>query len=214
MKDVNVENVNQQRGEKSIFKGKKSSQIIRKENLEAMQRPVLLHLIHGKIKEFYSYQNEPAAILNLKRGLASLFQMQLSSGTTNEVDISGDCKVTYQAHQDQVTKIKALDSCKIERPGFTTPHQVLGVTSKATSVTTYKIEDSFVVAVLSEEIHALRLNFLQSIAGKIVSSSQSTGSPSESTCSLTASPKLRLSEASWPSSSTSGLQRKKRSSKF
>ncbi|XP_010951874.2 microsomal triglyceride transfer protein large subunit [Camelus bactrianus] len=169
IKDVNVENVNQQRGEKSIFKGKKPPQIIRKENLEALQRPVLLHLIHGKVKEFYSYQNEPIAIENLKRGLASLFQMQLSSGTTNEVDISGDCKVTYQAHQDKVTKIKALDSCKIERSGFTTPNQVLGVTLKATSVTTYKIEDSFVVAVLAEEIHALRLNFLQTVAGKIVS---------------------------------------------
>uniref|UniRef100_A0A8D0TII0 Microsomal triglyceride transfer protein large subunit n=1 Tax=Sus scrofa TaxID=9823 RepID=A0A8D0TII0_PIG len=169
IKDVKVENVNQQRGEKSIFKGKKPPQIIRKENLEALQRPVLLHLIHGKVKEFYSYQNEPPAIQNLKRGLASLFQMQLSSGTTNEVDISGDCKVTYQAHQDKVTKIKALDSCTIERSGFTTRNQVLGVTSKATSVTTYKIEDSFVVAVLAEEIHALRLNFLQTIAGKIVS---------------------------------------------
>ncbi|XP_010978923.2 microsomal triglyceride transfer protein large subunit [Camelus dromedarius] len=169
IKDVNVENVNQQRGEKSIFKGKKPPQIIRKENLEALQRPVLLHLIHGKVKEFYSYQNEPIAIENLKRGLASLFQMQLSSGTTNEVDISGDCKVTYQAHQDKVTKIKALDSCKIERSGFTTPNQVLGVTLKATSVTTYKIEDSFVVAVLAEEIRALRLNFLQTVAGKIVS---------------------------------------------
>uniref|UniRef100_A0A8D1KKJ9 Microsomal triglyceride transfer protein large subunit n=1 Tax=Sus scrofa TaxID=9823 RepID=A0A8D1KKJ9_PIG len=169
IKDVKVENVNQQRGEKSIFKGKKPPQIIRKENLEALQRPVLLHLIHGKVKEFYSYQNEPPAIQNLKRGLASLFQMQLSSGTTNEVDISGDCKVTYQAHQDKVTKIKALDSCTIERSGFTTRNQVLGVTSKATSVTTYKIEDSFVVAMLAEEIHALRLNFLQTIAGKIVS---------------------------------------------
>ncbi|EPY74692.1 microsomal triglyceride transfer protein large subunit-like protein [Camelus ferus] len=126
-------------------------------------------LIQITVKEFYSYQNEPIAIENLKRGLASLFQMQLSSGTTNEVDISGDCKVTYQAHQDKVTKIKALDSCKIERSGFTTPNQVLGVTLKATSVTTYKIEDSFVVAVLAEEIRALRLNFLQTVAGKIVS---------------------------------------------
>eukprot|EP00070_Physeter_catodon_P007006 XP_007115091.1 microsomal triglyceride transfer protein large subunit isoform X4 [Physeter catodon] len=95
--------------------------------------------------------------------------MQLSSGTTSEVDISGDCKVTYQAHQDKVIKIKALDSCKAERSGFTTLNPVLGVTSKATSVTTYKIEDSFVVAVLAEEIHALRLNFLQTIAGKILS---------------------------------------------
>ncbi|XP_025279260.1 microsomal triglyceride transfer protein large subunit isoform X1 [Canis lupus baileyi] len=169
MKDVNVENVNEQRGAKSIFKGKNPPKIIRKKNLEALQRPVLLHLIHGKVKEFYSYPNEPVAIENLKRGLASLFQMQLSSGTTNEVDISGDCKVTYQAHQDKVTKIKALDSCKIERPGFTTSNQVLGVTSKGTAVTTYKIEDSFVIAVFAEEIHAFRMNFLPTIAGNIVS---------------------------------------------
>nr|XP_044999321.1 microsomal triglyceride transfer protein large subunit isoform X2 [Jaculus jaculus] len=134
-----------------------------------MQRPMLLHLIRGKVKEFYSYENEPVAIENLKRGLASLFQMQLSSGTTNEVDISGDCKVTYQAQQDKVVKIKALDMCKIERPGFTTASQVLGVTVKATSVTNYKIEDSFVTAVLAEETRAFVLNFLQSISGKIVS---------------------------------------------
>ncbi|ELK23260.1 Microsomal triglyceride transfer protein large subunit [Myotis davidii] len=169
IKDVNVENVNQKRGEKSIFKGKNPAKIIRKENLEALQRPVLLHLVHGKVKNFYSYENEPVAIENIKRGLASLFQMQLSSGTTNEVDISGDCKVTYQGHQDKVIKIKALDSCKIERSGFTAINQVLGVTSKATSVTTYKIEDSFVIAVLAEETHAFGLNFLRSITGKIVS---------------------------------------------
>lgn len=169
IQDVNVENVNQKRGDKSIFKGKNPSKIIRKENLEALQRPVLLHLVHGKVRNFYAYEDEPVAIENLKRGLASLFQMQLSSGTTNEVDISGDCQVTYQAHQDKVTKTKALDSCKIERSGFTTRNQILGVTSKATSVTTYKIEDSFVIAVLAEETHAFRLNFLQSIAGKIVS---------------------------------------------
>ncbi|XP_002717002.2 microsomal triglyceride transfer protein large subunit isoform X1 [Oryctolagus cuniculus] len=167
--DVNVENVNPQRGEKSIFKGKSAPKVIGKENLEALQRPVLLHLIHGKVKEFYSYQNEPVAIQNLKRGLASLFQMQLSSGTSNEVDISGNCKVTYQASQDSVIKIKALDSCKIARSGFSTPNQVLGVSSKATSVSTYKIEDSFVTAVLAEETHAFRLNFLPTITGKIVS---------------------------------------------
>ncbi|XP_021052005.1 microsomal triglyceride transfer protein large subunit [Mus pahari] len=166
---VNVENAGQQRGEKSIFKGKSPPKIIGKDNLEALQRPMLLHLVRGKVKEFYSYENEPVGIENLKRGLASLFQMQLSSGTTNEVDISGDCKVTYQAQQDKVVKIKALDTCKIERSGFTTANQVLGVSSKATSVTTYKIEDSFVIAVLAEEIRAFALNFQQAVAGKIVS---------------------------------------------
>lgn len=166
---VNVENAGQQRGEKSIFKGKSTPKIVGKDNLEALRRPMLLHLVRGKVKEFYSYENEPVGIENLKRGLASLFQMQLTSGTTNEVDISGDCKVTYQAQQDKVVKIKALDTCKIERSGFTTANQVLGVTSKATSVTTYKIEDSFVTAVVAEETRAFALNFLQTVAGKIVS---------------------------------------------
>ncbi|XP_004643760.1 microsomal triglyceride transfer protein large subunit [Octodon degus] len=167
--DVRVEDVNQKRGERSIFRGKTLPKLLGKQNLEALQRPMLLHLIRGKVKEFYSYQNEPVAIENLKRGLASLFQMQLSSGTTNEVDVSGNCKVTYQAQEDKVVKIKALDSCKIERPGFTIQNQVLGVSSKATSVTTYKIEDSFVLAVIAEEIHAFGLNFLNSIKGRIVS---------------------------------------------
>jgi microsomal triglyceride transfer protein large subunit len=45
----------------------------------------------------------------------------------------------------------------------------LGVSSKATSVTTYEIEDSFVTAVHAEEIRAFGLNFLQTIAGKIIS---------------------------------------------
>lgn len=166
---VNVDNVNQQRGEKSIFKGKNEAKIIGKDNLQALQRPMLLHLVRGKVKEFYSYENEPASIENLKRGLASLFQMQLSSGTTNEVDISGDCKVTYQAQQDKVVKIKALDTCKIERSGFTTVNKVLGVSSKATSVTTYKIEDSFVTAVLAEEMRTFSLNFLPTMTGKMVS---------------------------------------------
>ncbi|KAM5255217.1 microsomal triglyceride transfer protein large subunit [Ctenodactylus gundi] len=166
---VSVENVNQQRGEKSIYKGKNPTKVMGKKNLEALQRPLLLHLVHGKVKDLYSYQDEPVALENLKRGLASLFQMQLSSGTANEVDVSGNCKVTYQAQQDKVVKIKALDSCKIERSGFTTPNQVLGVSSKATSVTTYKIEDSFVIAVLAEETHSFGLNFLKTITGKIVS---------------------------------------------
>ncbi|XP_055484158.1 microsomal triglyceride transfer protein large subunit [Psammomys obesus] len=166
---VTVDNVNQQRGEKSIFKGKTEAKIIGKDNLQALQRPMLLHLVRGKVKEFYSYENGPVGIENLKRGLASLFQMQLSSGTTNEVDISGDCKVTYKAQHDKVVKIKALDTCKIERSGFTTANQVLGVSSKATSVTTYKIEDSFVTAVFAEETRTFSLNFLQTIAGKMVS---------------------------------------------
>uniref|UniRef100_A0A8C9AH43 Microsomal triglyceride transfer protein large subunit n=1 Tax=Prolemur simus TaxID=1328070 RepID=A0A8C9AH43_PROSS len=53
IKDVHVESVNQHRGEKSIFKGKNPTEIFGKKNLEALQRPVLLHLVHGKVKRFW-----------------------------------------------------------------------------------------------------------------------------------------------------------------
>lgn len=38
-----------------------------------------------QVKNFYTYENEPAVIRNLKSGLASLFQIQITSGATREV---------------------------------------------------------------------------------------------------------------------------------
>ncbi|XP_038625237.1 microsomal triglyceride transfer protein large subunit [Tachyglossus aculeatus] len=167
--NVNVDHANEHKGGKNIFKGKNSQKILGKDNLASLEKPVLLHLMHGKVTDYYSHPNEPVAIENLKRGVASLFQMQLTSGTVNEVDISGNCQVVYQAQQNKVTKIKSLNTCKIARPGFTTQNQVLGISSKSTSTTTYLIEDSFVTAVMAEEIHAFGLNYLRSLTGKIVS---------------------------------------------
>lgn len=46
---VNVENAGQQRGEKSIFKGKSTPKIVGKDNLEALRRPMLLHLVRGNV---------------------------------------------------------------------------------------------------------------------------------------------------------------------
>lgn len=50
--------------------------------------------------------------------------------------------------------------------------------------------------------------------GAVLCSWRSTGSPSERTWSLKTCPRPRLSRASWPSSSTSGLRGEKRSSRF
>uniref|UniRef100_A0A8D0L4F4 Microsomal triglyceride transfer protein n=1 Tax=Sphenodon punctatus TaxID=8508 RepID=A0A8D0L4F4_SPHPU len=169
VRDVTVENVNQRQPEKNIFKGKNTEKIIGKENLAALQRPIVLHCIRGKVKNFYSYQNEPAVIQNLKRGLASLFQLQMNSGAVSEVDVSGKCNVTYQARQNQVTKIKALSTCKIEKTGFNSHNQILDVSAKATSATVYVLEDSFIKNVWAEENHIFTLNSRRRTNAKIVS---------------------------------------------
>uniref|UniRef100_A0A8B9P966 Microsomal triglyceride transfer protein n=1 Tax=Apteryx owenii TaxID=8824 RepID=A0A8B9P966_APTOW len=169
IRDVQLENVNERPDTKSIFKGKSTEKIIGKEYLEALRRPIVLQLTRGKVKNFYSYQNEPALVQNLKRGLASLFQLQLHSGAAREVDVSGECNVTYQVRQDQVTKIKALDSCEIEKTGFTSPNQILDVSTKATSATIYVLEDSFIKSIKAEENYALFLNSRRKTDAKVVS---------------------------------------------
>nr|XP_009935284.1 PREDICTED: microsomal triglyceride transfer protein large subunit [Opisthocomus hoazin] len=169
IKDVHVENVNERPAPKNIFNGKSTEKIIGKEYLQALQRPIVLELVRGKVKNFYSYQNEPGFTQNIKRGLASLFQLQLHSGTSHEVDISGKCNTTYHVRQDQVTKIKALDSCETEKQGFTSHNQILDVGTKATSATIYVLEDSFIKSIKAEENYVLLLNFQRKTGAKIVS---------------------------------------------
>ncbi|TFK16145.1 methylcytosine dioxygenase TET2 [Platysternon megacephalum] len=169
IKDVKIENVNERPAAKNIFKGKHSENIIGKGYLSALQRPVVLQWTRGKVKNFYSYKNEPAVIQNLKRGLASLFQIQLHSGAAREVDVSGKCNVTYHARESQVTKIKALRTCEIKKTGFTSHNELLDVSTKVTSATIYVLEDSFIKSVRAEENHVLSLNFRQTTNAKIVS---------------------------------------------
>ncbi|XP_017677735.1 PREDICTED: microsomal triglyceride transfer protein large subunit [Lepidothrix coronata] len=169
IKDVQVENVNERPAAKNIFKGKSTEKILGKEYLEALQRPIVLELVRGKVKTFYSYQNEPTFTQNIKRGLASLFQLQLHSGSTREVDVSGKCNTTYHVRQDQVTKIKDLDSCEITKQGFTSHNPILDVSKKVTSATIYVLEDSFIKSIKAEENYVFLLNFRRKTGAKIVS---------------------------------------------
>ncbi|NXI53834.1 MTP protein, partial [Chloroceryle aenea] len=169
IRDVQVENVNERPAAKNIFRGKSTERIIGKKHLEALQRPIVVELVRGKVKNFYSYQNEPVFTQNIKRGLASLFQLQLHSGAAPEVDVSGKCKTTYHVQQDQVTKIKALESCEIEKQGFTSHNQILDVDTKMTSATVYVLEDSFIKSVKAEENYILLLNSRRKTGAKIVS---------------------------------------------
>lgn len=50
MKDVQVENVNERPAAQSIFKGKSTEKIIGKDYLEALQRPIVVELVRGKVR--------------------------------------------------------------------------------------------------------------------------------------------------------------------
>uniref|UniRef100_A0A8D0D3R3 Microsomal triglyceride transfer protein n=1 Tax=Sander lucioperca TaxID=283035 RepID=A0A8D0D3R3_SANLU len=154
---------------KNVLHGSTAESVLGKTKLAALTKPFLLHLKNGKAKAFYSYWAEPATIKNLKRGLASLLQVQLNTGKVIENDVSGRCTVEYKAVKGQVTRTKILETCKTAETGFTTHSQVLGVSRKSSSVTTFTLEDGFIHSAVAEETHSLAVNARRSAAATVVS---------------------------------------------
>uniref|UniRef100_A0A8C4DHA7 Vitellogenin domain-containing protein n=1 Tax=Dicentrarchus labrax TaxID=13489 RepID=A0A8C4DHA7_DICLA len=156
---------------KNVLHGSTAESVLGKTKLAALTKPFLLHLRNGKVraKAFYSYWAEPATIKNLKRGLASLLQVQLKTGKVIENDVSGRCIVEYKAVKGQVTRTKILETCKTAETGFTTHSQVMGVSRKSSSVTVFTLEDGFIRSAVADETHSLAVNTRRSTAAKVVS---------------------------------------------
>nr|XP_023995703.1 microsomal triglyceride transfer protein-like [Salvelinus alpinus] len=167
--NVKIENVAQRSAKKNIFQGATTQSLLGENKLAALERPFMVHLKNGKVSSFYCYKAEPASIKNLKRGVASLLQVQSRSGKVIENDVSGRCTVEYKAAQGQVTRTKALETCKTAETGFTTYIQVLGVSGESSSVTVFTLEDGFIKSATAKETHILAVNARRTTAAKIVS---------------------------------------------
>uniref|UniRef100_A0A3P8QGI3 Vitellogenin domain-containing protein n=1 Tax=Astatotilapia calliptera TaxID=8154 RepID=A0A3P8QGI3_ASTCA len=170
-----IEPVSPRSEKKNILHGSTTESILGKNKLAALTKPFLVHLKNGKAKAFYSYRSEPATVKNLKRGLASLLQVQLSTGKVVENDVSGRCTVEYKAVKGQVTRTKNLETCKTEEAGFTTHSKVLGVSRKSSSVTVFTLENGFIRSAEAEETHSLAVNARRSVAAKVSQSLKLVG---------------------------------------
>ncbi|XP_034544604.1 microsomal triglyceride transfer protein large subunit isoform X2 [Notolabrus celidotus] len=167
--NLRIEPASRRSQKKNVLHGSTTESVLGVTKLAALTKPFLLHLKNGKTKAFYSYRAEPATIKNLKRGLASLFQLQFNTGKVIENDVSGRCMVQYKAVAGQVTRTKILETCKTPETGFTTHSQVLGVSRKSSSVTTFTLEDGFIRTASAEEAHSLAVNTRRSAAAKVIS---------------------------------------------
>lgn len=167
--NVRLEHVSSSSNKKSIIEGSTAESLLGKSKLEALTKPFMLHLRNGKTKAFYSYWAEPAIVKNIKRGVASLLQVQLHNGKVIENDVSGRCTVEYKATKNQVTRNKILDTCKTAETGFTTHSKVLGMSKKARSVTVFTLEDGFIHSAVAEETHSLATNAHRSTGAKVES---------------------------------------------
>ncbi|KAJ3658869.1 hypothetical protein Zmor_010585 [Zophobas morio] len=94
----------------------------------------------GRIEKILLPKGDPKALVNLKKGIASLFQFQLLDGETNETDSSGFCKTTYHTIDPtkfQKTKTRCLSP---DLPFVRTPDSLLDVIVSSTRQTTYELD--------------------------------------------------------------------------
>ncbi|XP_068178213.1 microsomal triglyceride transfer protein large subunit isoform X2 [Antennarius striatus] len=168
--NVKIDHTSQRSGKEDILHGTTAESILGKARIGALTKPFFVHLRNGKTKAFYSYRTEPATIKNLKRGLASLLQVQLKTGKVIENDVSGRCTVEYKVVKGQVTRTKILETCKTPETGFTTHSEVLGVNKESSSVTVFTVKDGFIHSAVAEETHSLAVNTHRSTTAKVVSS--------------------------------------------
>nr|XP_033798130.1 microsomal triglyceride transfer protein large subunit-like [Geotrypetes seraphini]XP_033798131.1 microsomal triglyceride transfer protein large subunit-like [Geotrypetes seraphini] len=132
--------------------------VLGKESATNLMLPFLFHWNSGKVEGLYDTVEGSGRTMDLKRGLVSLFQLQLLSGNVTEDDVSGKCQVSYKVSKDLVTKTKDLLSCIGSGVEFTSTKKIFGVQWQPTSTSTYSLKDGLIQSVVSEEIQIFSLN--------------------------------------------------------
>lgn len=85
--------------------------------------PIYFSWNNGKIGAVYASGSESPSLLNLKKGVAGLFQVQDASGQAEEMDASGLCEVEYQLH-DATSLNKKKYKCQSQGNSFSRSQKV------------------------------------------------------------------------------------------
>ncbi|XP_066994605.2 microsomal triacylglycerol transfer protein isoform X2 [Anabrus simplex] len=143
--------------------------------LESLQNgPYLIHWVGGTINHIFIAQGEDLSMVNLKKGVASLFQYKILDVETTEKDASGKCKVKYTS-TDPRTILKTKSDCVSGKtvPFIMHPDRVLStlVTSKRSMKYVLSKDLSVLESVTSAEAHEMTVILYQD-AGSSVKASQ------------------------------------------
>lgn len=82
---------------------------------DAQSTAVYIDWNDGIISHIYAFESESVSLNNLKKGIASLFQLQTSGIEIHELDASGNCTATYNSLGGR-TFLKVKSNCQFRRP--------------------------------------------------------------------------------------------------
>ncbi|CAB3378257.1 Hypothetical predicted protein [Cloeon dipterum] len=141
-------------------------------NLESLKNsPFLVHWSSGEVKHLFVSEDENLSMVNLKRGIASLFQFRTFDVEAKESDASGFCDVKY-ATSDGIAVEKTKSNCVAHKgvvPFTIHPDKVFGLAVNGNRKTEYvlKSDASAVDSITSSEYHEMTVVVRQEAGGSV-----------------------------------------------
>ncbi|XP_067138259.1 microsomal triglyceride transfer protein-like isoform X2 [Centruroides vittatus] len=138
-------------------------------------KPIYIHWISGHIKSVYE-SVETVSISNLKKGIASLFQIQLKSKNSTELDASGYCIVYYYPQKNHVKKVKKNCRHSTKTKQFRHPNQIQNLALQHDNEIGYELVKNYYVVktALGNEKVKIYLNVWKNTSVIILSQSKLT----------------------------------------
>lgn len=150
--------------------------------------PFLVHLTEGRVQSTFIPLNEPLSIVNLKKGIASLFQFHLQDQTINETDASGSCLVTYKKLSPTAFQ-KTKKNCKSsdDTPHLIHPDDLFSITIDSIRNSKYEMKQdlSCIESLRSSESHEMTVNIRKDAGSKLTSIQELTLLDTSSASSIT-----------------------------
>ncbi|XP_071445116.1 microsomal triacylglycerol transfer protein isoform X2 [Hetaerina americana] len=139
---------------------------------DMVKSPFLVHWKDGIIPNIYLQENEDVSLSNLKRGIASLFQIRPLDVGTVEEDSSGHCSVSYETNDGEVYK-KVKSNCTREGDLLIqNPDNITGVEVSSMRELRFSFvgnNDMVLSNVITNEVHEVKARLMQDIGGKVIS---------------------------------------------
>ncbi|KAJ4438443.1 hypothetical protein ANN_14388, partial [Periplaneta americana] len=150
--------------------------VVHTSKLESLKNlPYLVHWNTGKIEHVFLAEGEDLSMVNLKKGVASLFQ--ILDVTQTEKDASGKCQVSYKSLDPQ-TFLKSKTDCISGKtvPFILHPDKVMGtiVTSKREAKYRLSNDMSVLQTVVADETHNMVVGMRQDAGGSVRATQQLT----------------------------------------
>ncbi|KAG0704324.1 Microsomal triglyceride transfer protein large subunit [Chionoecetes opilio] len=133
--------------------------------------PLFVHWNNGQIGDVYHVEGGELSVINIMKGIASLFQYQVKSIKQTEVDVSGKCEVSYSLMDSaHITKLKKNCENVVAVPYFNQTNKVLGAAVSSQATVTYVLNaDKILQKATSMETHSLRVGARRQSGAEVIS---------------------------------------------